>query len=317
MCDGAWGGPAARLGERIRQGARPGPLAVVRAARSGGWRTCCACAAARGRPVRRPASCCWAATSTPPTSPRSARGPRCGAGCGSSCAPRSASPSTRGERRLIRALFTRPRPRASRPRMARAAHAPRPSVSWRVRSGPTFDNSIGVIEVDGRSRPAWPSAGPRPRTATRPGCQPFTSPISRSGRAGTQTTSRRGSTRSPATAPSRGRPRPPRRAPSGRTRISTRLALVVRACGGVVHGLHGHARHRPRRRTAPDAARTPTSSRPSSSCESSNSSRPANSFPTLPTRTQFASPRYQRVALHRDRGGERLGPRGCCSPVQM
>jgi hypothetical protein len=54
------------------------------------------------------------------------------------------------ERRLIRALFTRPA-RALTSALARAAGAPWPAVSWRVRSGPTFDNSVGVLEVDGRS----------------------------------------------------------------------------------------------------------------------------------------------------------------------
>jgi hypothetical protein len=34
--------------------------------------------------------------------------------------------------------------------LARLAGVPRPPVRWRYRAGPTFDNSIGVIEIDGR-----------------------------------------------------------------------------------------------------------------------------------------------------------------------
>jgi hypothetical protein len=34
--------------------------------------------------------------------------------------------------------------------LARLAGVGRPSVRWRYRAGPTFDNSIGVIELDGR-----------------------------------------------------------------------------------------------------------------------------------------------------------------------
>jgi hypothetical protein len=34
--------------------------------------------------------------------------------------------------------------------MARLAGVRKPDVRWRYRAGPTFDNSIGVIELDGR-----------------------------------------------------------------------------------------------------------------------------------------------------------------------
>jgi hypothetical protein len=34
--------------------------------------------------------------------------------------------------------------------LARLAGVRRPSARWRYRAGPTFDNSIGVIELDGR-----------------------------------------------------------------------------------------------------------------------------------------------------------------------
>ena len=50
----------------------------------------------------------------------------------------------------MRALFTGPARRITA-QLARAAGAAPPRLSWRVRSGPTFDNSIGVVEVAGRS----------------------------------------------------------------------------------------------------------------------------------------------------------------------
>ncbi|HVI37729.1 MAG TPA: hypothetical protein VM684_15960, partial [Gaiellales bacterium] len=34
--------------------------------------------------------------------------------------------------------------------LARLAGVPKPSARWRYRAGPTFDNSIGVLELDGR-----------------------------------------------------------------------------------------------------------------------------------------------------------------------
>jgi hypothetical protein len=35
-------------------------------------------------------------------------------------------------------------------KLARLAGVRRPSVRWRYRAGPTFDNSIGILELDGR-----------------------------------------------------------------------------------------------------------------------------------------------------------------------
>ena len=34
--------------------------------------------------------------------------------------------------------------------LARLAGVERPSARWRNRSGPTFENSIGIVELDGR-----------------------------------------------------------------------------------------------------------------------------------------------------------------------
>jgi hypothetical protein len=149
VCDGAWGGVAARLGERIRQGldldhwpsfARsfrrledllrlrggeddgPPPASILLL--GGDVHTAYVAEVDAGPAVR---SRVWQLVCSPFRKPLDPR-----------------------RRRLIRALFTRPA-RALTSAMARAARAPRPGVSWSVRSGPTFDNSIGVIEVEGRS----------------------------------------------------------------------------------------------------------------------------------------------------------------------
>lgn len=149
VCDGAWGRPAAAVGERIRQALdldhwpsfarsfrRMEDLLRLRGGDAGGpppagilllggdVHTAYVAEVDCGPAVR---SRVWQLVCSPFRKP---------------LAPR--------ERRLIRALFTRPA-RALTSAMARAAGAPRPTVSWRVRSGPTFDNSVGVVEVQGRA----------------------------------------------------------------------------------------------------------------------------------------------------------------------
>jgi hypothetical protein len=59
-------------------------------------------------------------------------------------------PLTRKERLLVRALFSRPAAVVTR-LLARTAGAPDPRASWHVHSGPTFHNSIGLVEIEGRS----------------------------------------------------------------------------------------------------------------------------------------------------------------------
>jgi hypothetical protein len=59
------------------------------------------------------------------------------------------NPLGAAERRLFN--FTRtPVAAAVFRTLARLAGVRPPSVRWRYRSGPTFDNSIGIIELDGR-----------------------------------------------------------------------------------------------------------------------------------------------------------------------
>jgi hypothetical protein len=53
------------------------------------------------------------------------------------------------QRRLVKLAGSRPAAAVLR-RLARLAGVKPPSVRWRFRSGPTFHNSIGVVELDGR-----------------------------------------------------------------------------------------------------------------------------------------------------------------------
>jgi hypothetical protein len=60
------------------------------------------------------------------------------------------NPLSRHERWIIRLLGTRPVTAAMR-RLARAAGVTDPTVRWRMLSGPTFDNSIAVLQLDERT----------------------------------------------------------------------------------------------------------------------------------------------------------------------
>ena len=53
------------------------------------------------------------------------------------------------ERRVVELTRTRPAA-ALLETMARLAGVQPPSVRWRYRAGPTYDNSIGILELDGR-----------------------------------------------------------------------------------------------------------------------------------------------------------------------
>jgi hypothetical protein len=59
-------------------------------------------------------------------------------------------PLTRKERLLVRAMFSPPA-RVVGTALSRVAGAGTPRTSWRVTSGPTFHNSVGVIRLEGRS----------------------------------------------------------------------------------------------------------------------------------------------------------------------
>ncbi len=59
-------------------------------------------------------------------------------------------PLDRRERLLVRALFSRAAGIVTTA-LARAAGAPDPRATWTVHSGPTFHNSIGLLEIEGRT----------------------------------------------------------------------------------------------------------------------------------------------------------------------
>jgi len=59
------------------------------------------------------------------------------------------NPLARGERRVMRALASRPAELVGRT-MARAAGVPDPPVRWRYSEEPTFDNQVATIDFDGR-----------------------------------------------------------------------------------------------------------------------------------------------------------------------
>ena len=65
------------------------------------------------------------------------------------CSPFRKPMSTR-ERLVVRLFFTRGAELATRA-LARAAGVKAPSATWRFLSGPTFHNSIGAIDLDGRT----------------------------------------------------------------------------------------------------------------------------------------------------------------------
>ena len=60
------------------------------------------------------------------------------------------NPLSAGERRIVRLAATRALGAIMRA-LARSAGVGRPAADWRFLSGPTFDNSIAVLELDERA----------------------------------------------------------------------------------------------------------------------------------------------------------------------
>ena len=150
VCDGAWGRWAARVGERIRQGLdfdhwpafgrsfrRMEELLALRGSDRGG----------HGPPAT--ILLLGGDVHTAYVAEVDA-GPQVRSRVYQLVCSPFRKPLTRKERYLIRALFTRPARAVSSP-IARAAGVRRPEVSWRVLAGPTFHNSVGVVEVEGRT----------------------------------------------------------------------------------------------------------------------------------------------------------------------
>ncbi|HVE67910.1 MAG TPA: alkaline phosphatase D family protein [Solirubrobacteraceae bacterium] len=152
VCDGAWGGRAARVGERIRQGldlehwgafdasfdrladltreigagehGSPPPAAIVALSGDVHHAYLADVAYPRDAGVR---SQVWQAVCSPVRNPLDSR-----------------------ERRVIRAAMTRTAEAAGR-LLARSAGVEDPEIRWRVCDGPWFDNQIATLDVEGRS----------------------------------------------------------------------------------------------------------------------------------------------------------------------
>jgi hypothetical protein len=151
VCDGAWGRPAARLGERLRQGLDLEHWAAFRTS----FEAMCELLreVGAGRRGRAPASivvlsgdvhhACLAEVGFPP-----------GSGVYShvwqaTCSP-FRNPLSTHERRAIRLGFSRLLEPVGRA-LARSAGVPPTPVRWRFRPGdPHFDNQVGTLELDGR-----------------------------------------------------------------------------------------------------------------------------------------------------------------------
>ena len=151
VCDGAWGGLAARVGEKIRQGADlehwpafrdsfyavcmllrdvgagkrgPAPASIVVLSGDVHHAYLAEVGFPRGSGV---SSCVWQATCSPFRNPLSTK-----------------------ERRGVKFGFTHAG-RAIGRVLARAAGVPPPPVRWRFQPGdPRFDNQVGTIDLDGR-----------------------------------------------------------------------------------------------------------------------------------------------------------------------
>ena len=119
---------------------------------SGRCATCSAKSPRRARRRSRPRWSCWRATSTTPTSARSAG--RRARPTGKApiyqavCSPYR-NPLSSKEQRVIRAGFSRAFTRVAAA-LAKPAGAEDPGIRWRLRDGPCFDNQVATLHIDGR-----------------------------------------------------------------------------------------------------------------------------------------------------------------------
>jgi hypothetical protein len=149
VCDGAWGGAWARLGERLRRGldfdhwgsfgesfARLRDLLGE---------------VARGEHGAAPASIVVLSGDVHHAYLAEVDYPGGGERAPvyqAVCSPYR-NPLDEKERRAIRAGFGRPLTALAR-RLASAAGAPDPGIRWRLRDGPCFDNQVAMLSIDGR-----------------------------------------------------------------------------------------------------------------------------------------------------------------------
>ena len=152
VCDGAWGGLAARVGEKIRQGV---DLEHWPAFRDSFEAMCDA--AARGRRRRERARAGQhrrASRATCTTRTWREVGFPAGSGVSSrvwqaTCSP-FRNPLSDKERRGVTFTFSRAGKALGRT-LARLAGVPPPPVRWRFQDGdPRFDNQVGTLEFEGR-----------------------------------------------------------------------------------------------------------------------------------------------------------------------
>ncbi len=151
VCDGAWGGRAARLGEKLRRavdfdhwGSFGDSFRALRDLVG---------EVAAGRRGRKPASVVVLAGDVHhaylcevgrPAGEADGNAPIYQAVCSPYRNPLSAK-----ERRVIRAGFSTTFTRVAAA-LANAAGAPDPGIRWRLRDGPCFDNQVATLHLDGR-----------------------------------------------------------------------------------------------------------------------------------------------------------------------
>jgi hypothetical protein len=152
VCDGAWGGFAANLGEKLRQGL---DLEHWPAFRTSFYAMCELLAdVGAGRDGRAPASIVLLSGDVHHAYLAEVAFPR-GSGVTSrvwqaTCSP-FRNPLSTKEQRAVRMGFTHAGTVVGR-LLARAAGVPPPPVRWRFQDGdPRFDNQVGTLELDGRS----------------------------------------------------------------------------------------------------------------------------------------------------------------------
>jgi hypothetical protein len=151
VCDGAWGGLAARLAEKMRRAVDFDHWASF--GRSFQRMRKLLEELSRGRRGRAPASIMVLSGDVhhaylAEVALRGDGGPGESAVYQAVCSPYR-NPLAGHERRAIRIGFSRPFTAAMRA-LARAAGATEPGLGWRLRDGPYFDNQVATIRLDGR-----------------------------------------------------------------------------------------------------------------------------------------------------------------------
>ncbi len=150
LCDGAWGGPVARASERLRQAVDFDHWAAFQFSFRRFRKLLEEVASGeRGRPpatiailsgdVHHAYLCDVAFRPEAGVKSRVVQ---------AVCSPYR-NPLGTGERRVVRAGFTRPLTAVARA-LAQGAGAPDPGIRWRLLEGPYFDNQVGTLRLDGR-----------------------------------------------------------------------------------------------------------------------------------------------------------------------